>query len=244
MYAIDGATLRATPVGSLPALLVQQSATSFALATWPGLAWYDEYLVPSLGGNSNVWTFFLPLEIDNGSFVVWGGTGATLPIARANPASNLPDLLRSETGLPIETLAKAVGVSKVTYHKWLNGAGISEESYERLLDVRNLLAAVIDMKPALRAFLHSPTPIGTPLELLSQKMDAAVLGFAARGEVAFTGPQAASPEGLHTVRRIGWSQSVDRDRLEDAYPEAAFEEDAIAGDESEPTVFACVLFQR
>ena len=243
MYTINDVTLRATPAGSLSALILQQSKTLFSLATWPGRAWYQDYLVPSLRGAGNVWTFFLPLEIDSGAFVVSDSISATALAAQAPEASSLPELLRRETGLPIETLARAIGVSKVTYHKWLNGAGISEESQERLRRVRSVLGSVLNMKPALRVFLHSSTPLGTPLHLLSQGKDATVLGLAAHGDALFveTAPPA---EGPHRIRRIGWAESVDRDRLEDSYPPATLEENAIFDLESEPAICVSALFHR
>ncbi|MGH7755024.1 MAG: helix-turn-helix domain-containing protein [Vulcanimicrobiaceae bacterium] len=159
--------------------------------------------------------------------------------------AEIPQSLRRSTGLGVEVLAKAVGVSKVTYHKWLKGAGISEDSKDRLSALLQTFAVLASIRTDLRRFLDRQTPAGTPLELLAQQKDALVIGLALRGDVDFVERPPMVSEGtlgLSPVRPIGWATAVDRERLEDFRPSGAFDEPADVPEEDEPIGVEAVFF--
>jgi hypothetical protein len=181
---------------------------------------------------------------DQGTSISW-----TTPLDRAvaSDVEDLPHLLKQQTGLAIEVLAKCAGVSKVTYHKWLNGAGISQESRDRLIELQDTLGTLTALRRDLRDFLDMRTPAGTPLELLSSRQDAFVVGLATRGDRSFNkdvgGSESLAHGGLRRTRPIGWARSLDRGRLEDFSPRVR-EDEAIERDtEAEPLSVSFVLFQ-
>jgi hypothetical protein len=243
---IDDTILRSLAAGSMATLLLVQGVGAPTTSTHPDLACADRCISPPLDGSVDLRTIFLRDSV--GITVLNNQVAWNAPLERPGEpdVADLPYLLKQRTGLAIEILAKAVGVSKVTYHKWLNGAGISEESRDRLVEIQSTLAALVSIRPGLRRFLDLQTPLGTPLELLSRRQDALVLGLATRGDQIFDEtPFGAGPqrEGLRRVRPIGWSRSVERDRREELSPSAAQDEEVEALIEGEPLAVGYVLFR-
>lgn len=89
--------------------------------------------------------------------------------------------LRNESGLSVDALARMAKVSRVTYHKWLAGSGVSQENAQRL---RNLLATFRTLHGilggSLPEFLEQDGDLGKPIELLEHGDFAAAIGMALR----------------------------------------------------------------
>ncbi len=116
-----------------------------------------------------------------------GVTDTIVPLASAATATGmdetryLPLELRVVSDLPVETLAHLVGVSRMRYHEWLRGAGISDEKLARLVDLITAFRTLRELDiPDLRTFLETPGPAGRPLTMLERGDTAAVIGLALR----------------------------------------------------------------
>ncbi|MGP6156730.1 MAG: hypothetical protein ACLPYS_04300 [Vulcanimicrobiaceae bacterium] len=244
---INDMMLQGLAAGSIAAFLLVQNGGEPPTTASAAIVCAGDCITPKLDGPTAASTMFVRdaagIGVLTESRTTLALTAPLQPVAQPDPAE-LPQRLKHETGLPIEVLAKAVGVSKVSYHKWLNGAGISAESRERLgelLDTLNVLAAI---KPNLRQFLDRQTAAGTPLELLIQRKDAVVIGLALQVAVTYSAGGASAPRsGLRRVRSLGWARTLDRERLEDLSPSASADEAADAPDEGEPSAVGYGLFQ-
>ena len=137
---------------------------------------------------------------------------ATSSLPDATNRSLLAVELRAVSGnLPIDMLARLVHVSRMRYHEWLNGQGISDDNAARLSDLIAAFQALGSVRGLnLRTFLETPGPAGTPLSLLEQGEMATVVGLALR-------PVAAHPEPVtvtETARQVsgtsGWLQPARR----------------------------------
>jgi DNA-binding XRE family transcriptional regulator len=94
---------------------------------------------------------------------------------------SIPLALRDMTGLPVETLASLVNVSRNAYYKWLDGKGVSDEHEARLTELFNTCCTLHDLLgPNLKDFLETRSPAGRPIDLLAHGDSAAVLGLALR----------------------------------------------------------------
>lgn len=118
---------------------------------------------------------------------------------------SIPLALRDMTGLPVETLASLVNVSRNAYYKWLDGKGVSDEHEARLTELFNTFSTLHDLLGShLKKFLEARSPAGGPLDLLARGDSAAVLGLALRVP---SEPVSSSHE-LNLVRRAsglpGW----------------------------------------
>jgi len=247
--SIDDAILRSLAAGSMATLLLVQDVGTPSSALRPDMACAGRCVTLGVDGAVDLRTVFFRDSIgigvlnDQGTSIAW-----TTPLDRAiqPDVSDLPHLLKQQTGLAVEVLAKCAGVSKVTYHKWLNGAGISEESRDRLIELRDTLSTLSAVRPDLRHFLDMRTAAGTPLELLSGRQDAFVVGLATRGDQSFDDVgtiESLEHVGLHRTRPIAWARSVDRGRLEDFNPRTRGDETVERDSEGEPLSVSFVLFQ-
>lgn len=247
--SIDDMILRSLAAGSMATLLLVQDVGIPSNALRPDITCAGRCVTPSLDGAVDMRTVFLRDSIgigvlnDQGTSIAW-----TMPLDRAitSDVADLPHLLKRQSGLAIEVLAKCVGVSKVTYHKWLNGAGISQESRDRLIELQDTLSTLTAVRRDLRDFLDMRTPAGTPLELLSNRQDAFVVGLATRGDQSFADvavSETLEHAGLHRPRPIGWTRSLDRGRLEDFSPRMREDQTVDRDTEGEPLSVSFVLFQ-
>lgn len=117
--------------------------------------------------------------------------------------------LRTLSSLPVETLARLLGVSKVTYHKWLRGHGMHPEhaaQIDRLLAAFETISVV---RPGdIRQFLERQSREGRPLDLLKRgDLDAAV-GLALRQQHQERPGILLSDEARSTSDLGGWFRSV------------------------------------
>ncbi len=95
--------------------------------------------------------------------------------------NSIPLALRDMTGLPIETLASLINVSRNAYYKWLDGKGVSDEHEARLTELFNTCCTLHDiLRSNLKEFLEAPGPAGRPIDLLANGDSTAVLGLALR----------------------------------------------------------------
>ncbi len=135
-----------------------------------------------------------------------------VPAVGATANDGLAAELRTVSGhLPIETLARLVGVSRMSYHKWLNGAGITDTHADRLSDLIAVFRVVgAEHGSALRAFLETTTPAGQPLTLLEQGKSTIVIGLALRSPIVPPAPPPVSDEARRVSRTPGWLRPARR----------------------------------
>lgn len=127
---------------------------------------------------------------------------------------DLPAALREVSGLPIAALAQLVGVSRMRYHEWLNGSGISDDRAARMTKLHEDFVALRSLLgPDIRSFLEASSPHGSPLDLLRSGDSPSVIGLALRRPTANPNPQHISDEArqisgvaswLRPVRRLAW----------------------------------------
>lgn len=121
----------------------------------------------------------------------------------------LPIRLREVSGLPVVMLAQLAGVSKVTYHNWLKGEGISEANAFRLADLLDVLRELRDLRGAgLADFLETNGPLGRPIELLQRGDVDAVLGLALHPTGIEMRPAAVDDAVWAASGLGGWIQPV------------------------------------
>lgn len=140
---------------------------------------------------------------------------------------SIPLALRDMTGLPVETLASLVHVSRNAYYKWLDGKGVSDEHEARLTELFNTCSTLRDLLGShLKEFLETPGPAGRPVDLLAQGDSAAVIGLALRPpsepihaahESQFVRRASSLSGWLRPAARLGWGAP----RLTDAEQEEA-----------------------
>lgn len=121
----------------------------------------------------------------------------------------LPMRLREVSGLSVTTLAQLAGVSKVTYHNWLKGEGISEANASRLAGLLEALRELRELQgESLGEFLETRSILGRPLELLQRGDVDAVLGLALRLDEGVL-PQSAVSDNIWEASGLqGWIQPV------------------------------------
>jgi len=127
---------------------------------------------------------------------------------------SIPLALRDMTGLPVETLASLVNVSRNAYYKWLDGKGVSDEHEARLTELFNTCCTLHDILGShLKEFLEVPGPAGRPIDLLAQGDNAAVIGLALRSpsepvhaahESQLVRRTSGLPGWLRPAVRLGW----------------------------------------
>ncbi len=121
----------------------------------------------------------------------------------------LPVRLREVSRLPVATLAQLVGVSRVTYHNWLKGEGISEGNAFRLAGLLDVLRALHDLcGEGLGEFLEARGSLGRPIELLLRGETDAVLGLALRPANVETFSPIVEAAVWETSGLQGWIQPV------------------------------------
>lgn|GEM_PF-1166453 len=129
----------------------------------------------------------------------------------ARDARTLPLDVRTESELPVETLARLVGVSRMRYHEWLRGAGISEENARRLGELLDVFRTVRALRgDGFRTFLETAAAGGQPLALLEGGDDAAVIGLAMRTPVATAAAPLVSEAARHSSGVPGWLRPARR----------------------------------
>mgnify|MGYP001285327191 CR=1 FL=1 len=139
-------------------------------------------------------------------------------------AKELSRSLVEISGLSVSDIAEAVGVSRTTYHHWLNGEGMSDKHLARVKTLEVAIRALRDIRGTdLRDFLLDDTPAGRPLTLLASGDIQAVIGLAllqhsertVTTHVVTTARQVSGILGwLRPVRRRGWiASSVPEDEL-------------------------------
>jgi hypothetical protein len=95
--------------------------------------------------------------------------------------NNLPKMLLEISGLPVETLADLVGVSRNAYYKWFRSGGVKPEHVAQLTKLLDTFQTLRNLRlPNLRSFLESDGPSGKPLALLAAGDIHAVIGLALR----------------------------------------------------------------
>jgi len=136
-----------------------------------------------------------------------------MPAIKANDEierEDIPFALRDITGLPVETLASLVGVSRYAYYKWLDGKGVSDEHVARLNELFHIFRTLQDLHGSgLKEFLETAGPAGRPIDLLAHGESSAVLGLALRQP-----PRAVDSSISHLARQIsglsGWLRPATR----------------------------------
>src|SRR5579871_2155549 len=93
--------------------------------------------------------------------------------------------LREISGLTIEQVASIFGVSRVTFHKWMEGSQLSDRHREHLLEVLPLIEEALQRTGtpnALSSWLLTPVSAGgkKPLEYLSSRQYNTFRGFLIR----------------------------------------------------------------
>jgi hypothetical protein len=95
--------------------------------------------------------------------------------------NNLPKMLHEISGLPVETLAELIGVSRNAYYKWLRSGGVKPEHVAQLTKLLDTFQTLRNLRlPHLQSFLESDGPSGKPLALLASGEIHAVIGLALR----------------------------------------------------------------
>lgn len=244
---IDHAVLQALAAGSLATLLLVHDGNHLQMAVRPEMFCVGGCITPDWDGTTDASTIFVR---DAAGIGIFSESRTTLPLTTPVAQQGVPDradlaqILKHKTGLAIEVLAKAAGVSKVSYHKWLNGAGLSEDSRERLAELLDTLMVLRQAQPDLRRFLDQSTAAGTPLELLAARKDVLAIGIALKGPGLVERRATHAAEGaLKRVRSLGWATQIDRNRLEDLSPSAMPDIATPARDEGEPLSVGYALFQ-
>jgi hypothetical protein len=119
--------------------------------------------------------------------------------------NNLPQMVREISGLPVDTLADLVGVSRVAYHKWLASGGVKPENVAQLTKLLDAFQTLRNLHvPDLRVFLESVGPSGKPLDLLASGDIHAVIGLALRSSSQSRVPSTLSDEAHQTSGLTGW----------------------------------------
>ncbi len=119
--------------------------------------------------------------------------------------NNLPQMVREISGLPVDTLADLVGVSRVAYHKWLASGGVKPENVAQLTKLLDTFQTLRNLHiPDLRVFLESVGPSGKPLDLLASGDMHAVIGLALRSPSQPRVPSTLSEEARQTSGLTGW----------------------------------------
>jgi transcriptional regulator with XRE-family HTH domain len=243
---IDHAVLQALAASSLATLLLVHSGNHLRMAARPEMFGVGGCITPEWDGTSDAGTIFVR---DAAGIGIFSESRTTLPLTMRIAQhgvdwADLAQILKQKTGLAIEVLAKAAGVSKVSYHKWLNGAGLSEESRQRLTELLDTFGVLRQAQPDLRRFLDQSTAAGTPLELLAARKDALAIGIALKGTGSVQRRATYPVDGtLKRVRSLGWATQIDRNRLEDLSPGARPDVATPTTDEGEPRSVGYALFQ-
>jgi hypothetical protein len=178
------------------------------------------------------------------------GAESALPIALAepNPAATLRDI----SGLSPDILAQLIGVSRITYFKWLKGGGIRAGNAAHLARLLTIFRAMRDARGAgLPEFLATAGVAGRPLDLLLQGNNDLALGLALRipsrpQSTAISGQarQASGVPGwLRPVSRLGWQRpGLQGDDLSMALarysPRPLTDTAAVSANDEEPTLQA------
>jgi hypothetical protein len=120
---------------------------------------------------------------------------------------SIPLALRDMTGLPVETLASLVNVSRNAYYKWLDGKGVSDEHEARLTELFHICCTLHDLlRSNLKEFLETPGPAGRPIDLLANGDSNAVIGLALRSHSEPTSNE--SNLVRHASGLSGWLRSA------------------------------------
>ena len=142
-------------------------------------------------------------------------------------ANNLPKVLHEISGLPVETLAGLIGVSRNAYHKWLRSGGIKPEHVAQLTKLVDTFQTLRNLHiPDLRSFLENADRSGKPLDLLASGDIQAVIGLALRSvsqhkvssSVSEDARQVSGTTGwVRPAKRLNWKTSrLEGDEREDA----------------------------
>jgi hypothetical protein len=119
--------------------------------------------------------------------------------------SNLPQMVREISGLPVDILADLVGVSRMAYHKWLSSGGVKPENIAQLTRLFDTFQTLRNLHiPDLRGFLESVGPSGKPLDLLASGDVHAVIGLALRSPSRLRVSSNLSNEARQVSRLTGW----------------------------------------
>lgn len=169
--------------------------------------------------------------------------------------TNIPAELRDLSGLPIETLAHLADVSRVTFHKWLNGENVSKKTLPHLKELLATLQTLKNLRGAdLRSFLETPGIAGKPVDLLTDREYKTVIGLALYPAYKPTTSSAVSeaarqisglPSWVRPATRLAWSAppitDTERDKaIEELSPSPVPNEPELSTDEqdSEPAFIA------
>jgi len=215
--------LRSLATGSLAAVLLIPRGAVAAPTLKQCIV---DYIVP--GNDGAVDSRIIFARDAFGVRAVTGDAGTVFPqtVIEASgeiDVSQLPMVLKRSTGLPIDMLATIVGVTKVTYHKWLRGGGIADDSHQRLKELADILPTLQYIRPNLREFLKTSQGIVSPMQLLIDRKDVAVVGLALRGGPAISLETPSAKTGLRQVRPLGNRRRLNREALERFAPRAVAE---------------------
>jgi transcriptional regulator with XRE-family HTH domain len=145
-------------------------------------------------------------------------------IRSANPAERL----RAASGLDVEQLANIFGISRTTYHKWINGSSTPHRKRrEHLLEVLSLVekaAQRLGSQSALSNWLLSPLSVTgkKPVEYLSMQRYAEFRGFLLQVR---TGQEVFRPSTLSNRAKRELSADEVEEASERLRPRAWVEED-------------------
>lgn len=119
--------------------------------------------------------------------------------------NNLPKMLREISGLPVETLADLIGVSRNAYNKWLRSGGVKPEHIAQLTKFFETFQTLRHLRiPDLRSFLENAGPSGKPLDLLASGDIHAVIGLALRSVSQHKVSSSVSEEARQVSGITGW----------------------------------------
>lgn len=221
-----------------------------------GLAGNSDWVVEVDETNTgSAWQHWLLVFHGLSTWADWATRPDPLAQSRETRSLSPAEELRELTGLSVESLARMLGVSRVSYHNWLAGRGITQEKKTRLYKLLALLWRARErFGDGLDAWLLSPPVPGspTPLSLLEKEEDDQVLGLlilrpALRAPVSIAtmaaSRRAVEASGvaawqLKAPPVLGWTSSKDqvlaeRERL---LPSAQPEESLPSKDEDERAV--------
>ena len=159
----------------------------------------------------------------------------SMPIRQSKPEvpaqvysqSNQVRRLREISGLTVEHLASIFGVSRTTYHKWMEDSPLSERHREHLLEVLPLIEEALQRlgsTNALSAWLLTPVSPGgkKPIEYLSTRQYTIFRGFLLRVRTGQEMFRPLTPSGL--VYRERPREDIE-DELERLNPSFRLDED-------------------
>lgn len=167
---------------------------------------------------------FLPVESVQTTFLPGGSRGGQ---AERYSSQLQAKRLREISGLTIEQVASIFGVSRITYHKWMEGSQLSDRHREHLLEVLPLVEEALQRTGTpntLSTWLLTPVLPGgkKPVEYLSLRQYNTFRGFLLRQGVDQNPLRPPTSLGITYRKR---AEKDIEDVLERLHPRYLLEED-------------------